>query len=65
MGRPMHKAAKKWDRQHGDFSRNFDCRKHKPPKNRPCDWCGEIVDEGFIHEKCVLKECEKQGDVWW
>lgn len=29
------------------------------PVNRPCDWCGELVDVGYIHNGSCLAEDTK------
>jgi hypothetical protein len=28
------------------------------PENRPCDWCGDTVEQGFIHAKCASEEAK-------
>ena len=60
----MHEKARKWDEERGydntwpDATHQWD--QDTPPTNRPCDWCGEPVAHGFIHEGCV----EKEVDHW-
>ena len=52
----MHLKAKLWDKEHGiDKAMNSGKR---IPTNRPYDWCGRIVVEGFIHARCTAKENE-------
>jgi CRISPR/Cas system-associated protein Cas10 (large subunit of type III CRISPR-Cas system) len=51
----MHEKAKKWDEEHPN----------QPPINRPCDWCGEIVERGLIHESCLEKEQELYLDIFY
>lgn len=57
----MTPKAKKWDEK---YSKCLD--KHKVikgelvPINRPCDWCGQSVRLGYIHEECLKKE----RDLW-
>jgi hypothetical protein len=63
----MHIKAKQWDKEQG-FDTSFGTGKPYPkdkplPQNRPCDWCGEIVVEGFIHLKCRIKEQEVFMDI--
>jgi CRISPR/Cas system-associated protein Cas10 (large subunit of type III CRISPR-Cas system) len=54
-GEKMHEKAKKWDEEHPN----------QPPINRPCDWCGEIVERGLIHESCLKKEQELYLDIFY
>ncbi|MDP2930117.1 MAG: hypothetical protein Q8N56_00705 [bacterium] len=42
----MHPEAKKWDEKNPG----------KKPRNRPCDWCGKIIEKGYIHKECLEKE---------
>jgi hypothetical protein len=58
----MHHKAKEWEREHG-INTSFATGQSPPPgtpapKNRPCDWCGEIVEEGYIHPQCQELERE-------
>lgn len=54
----MHDLAAKWDDEHGITKAVAKKMSDsgKPPKNRPCDWCGKVVREGWIHDKCADKE---------
>jgi len=45
-GIKMNDAAKQWDKEHPK----------EVPKDRPCDWCGEPVEVGYIHPECFDKE---------
>jgi hypothetical protein len=31
-------------------------REEKLPEGRPCDWCHQPVDRGYIHRDCVVLE---------
>ncbi len=63
----MHEKAAEWDKAHGVDTRwpnGGKYPKNKPlPENRPCDWCGEPVDKGFIHDECAKKEEELWLDL--
>ena len=50
----MHEKAKQWDEER---------RQKELPENRPCDWCGELVDIGYIHEDCMEQEREKWSRI--
>jgi CRISPR/Cas system-associated protein Cas10 (large subunit of type III CRISPR-Cas system) len=64
----MHQKAREWDKEHG-YDTSFagsgpKWPKHaQPPENRPCDWCGEPVEKGFIHKECRKKESEMWLDI--
>lgn len=50
----MHPDAKQWDQE------NYVCKLTKRiPHNRPCDRCGVLVTEGYIHQKCLREELEE------
>lgn len=60
----MHKKAKAWDKKY----RTSNAQNKKVlvagnevfiPLNRPCDWCGKLTKEGFIHGECLLKDSPK------
>ncbi len=61
----MHPKAKQWNEENGvntEWPKGEPWPKDKPqPTNRPCDWCGELVGEGFIHKECLKLE----ADYWW
>ena len=53
----MHPLAVQWDAEHmsphmGGLSWRW------VPQDRPCDWCGQPVKEGFIHLRCFNRELE-------
>jgi len=59
----MHWKAKAWEVAHGvdtSFIGSYKAKRPTkdapPPENRPCDWCGEIVIRGSIHDECIPKE---------
>ena len=51
----MHPSAEAWDKLHSHLGEY----KHIP-QDRPCDWCGKPVKEGFIHMYCVQQELWKE-----
>lgn len=58
----MHPKAKAYDDERG-YNVGFGSNKpYKPypeiPEGRPCDYCGEIVEKGYIHSKCQEAEAE-------
>jgi hypothetical protein len=63
----MHENAMKWDKEHNvdnSFATGRESAKGKSiPENRPCDWCGKLVDKGYIHEKCAKEEQTKWLDI--
>ena len=46
----MHPHAEAWDLYH------FLGGRRSVPRNRPCDFCGKPVPEGFIHPSCFWLE---------
>lgn len=55
-------AAIDWDNEHGK-NINYHIIKDDGeliPINRPCDWCGLKVKEGYIHSDCLSEETK-----WW
>jgi hypothetical protein len=62
----MHPAAKQWDIDHGFVPAEWPHggTKDRPvPENRPCYWCGCVVEKGYIHEECAKKEREVWFDI--
>jgi hypothetical protein len=62
----MHKKAIEWDKDRG-YDNTFGGNGPRwpadmpVPKGRPCDGCGEPMDDGrFIHIKCL----EKESSFW-
>lgn len=56
----MHPKAEAWNKTkypHLDGKTPH----HLIPFNRPCDWCGEIVDIGWIHKPVCL---DKERTFW-
>jgi hypothetical protein len=59
------KPARIWDKlpkEHKKFALvPVDGEIKEVPVNRPCDWCGEIVDIGYLHHG----ECSKEDTKFW
>lgn len=50
-------AAKEWDKKYHNSTAHHIVKYGKfLPKDRPCDWCGEKVKSGYIHDACAEKE---------
>lgn len=50
----IHQSAKRWDKKHAKSPNHNIIKDDKLiPLNRPCDRCGEIVGQGFIHSECA------------
>ena len=65
----MHKNAIAYDRLQG-FDTQFASTSGLPkypegflPEGRPCDWCGESVEKGFIHDSCRHSEIDHWMDI--
>lgn len=53
----MHLKAEEWDELNGNRASSHLIKGDKfIPINRPCDWCGAVVDEGYIHNTCLREE---------
>ena len=65
----MHPNAKDWDKRNGIPDTSWPNGKNLAvritPKGRPCDWCGEPVPAGWIHEACAAKERDHYNDIFW
>ena len=48
----IHINAERWD----SYPQNKHQGNHFIPHGRPCDRCGEIVAEGYIHDECLKAE---------
>lgn len=61
----MHDLAEKWDDKNKNKAIHNTVADAKfLPKNRPCDWCGEPVPSGYIHDgKCQDDECALWMDI--
>ena len=60
----IHKAAKQWDKDHArEVARHVIKDGTFVPVNRPCDQCGEAVEQGFIHAACAEKERDFYMDI--
>jgi hypothetical protein len=64
----MHKLAEQWDIEHGFVPSKAIVGPPTPPgrpvpENRPCDWCGEMVEKGYVHDECSKKEAEFWLDI--
>jgi len=51
----MNNLARQWDKEHP----------REIPKNRPCDWCGEVVETGYIHPECFKEELKLYRKIWY
>ena len=59
----MHKKAKEWNTKHYP-DMGGKTPKSLIPFDRPCDWCGEIVNIGHIHDgKCREEEMKFWMDI--
>lgn len=60
----MHHFAEKWEKNHKNDANSYENVDGKlVPVNRPCDWCGEIVDMGYIHSECRNEEASFYLDI--
>ena len=53
----MHPKALTWNKKHYP-KMGGDTPSSLLPFNRPCDWCGENVEIGYIHKRCFKEESE-------
>lgn len=61
----MTPIAAEWDRKHRNSVEHHTVKDGKfIPINRPCDWCGRAVAEGWIHPECAKKEREMLLDIF-
>lgn len=60
----IHRKAEEWNRKRYP---HLDGKAPKGviPFNRPCDWCGESVEIGYIHvDKCMDEETRFWLDIF-
>ena len=60
----MHRLAEEWDRKHRNLVAHHVVEDGKfIPINRPCDWCGQVVQKGWIHPSCGRNEARHVLDL--
>lgn len=66
-----HPSAARWDRDHGKdpacHAAGTDPRVRpcRLPVRRPCDWCGQPVERGWIHPACIEAERRLALELFW